>query len=154
MRHLSFGRRSHFVRAAHLSPILLQLHRIHSHNHTHTIATIIKTNKKTRETSSKLTNTNKTPFLCRRDCSLLHRSTHKQTNSFSSSSLQSKTKEASINNNNKVDNSIIKQTKKKQITIMRNKRKQDWARERAREENNAEIATETSTNKNNQQVFV
>lgn len=65
MRHLSFGR-SRAPCEPLISPILLQLHWIHSHTQPHTLLLILSTRKKKQIESSKtLTNTNKTPFLCR-----------------------------------------------------------------------------------------
>lgn len=64
MRHLSFGR-SRAPCEPLISPILLQLHWIHSHTQPHTLLLLLSTRKTKIESSKTLTNTNKTPFLCR-----------------------------------------------------------------------------------------
>lgn len=64
MRHLSFGP-SRAPCEPLISPILLQLHWIHSHTQPHTLLLLLSTRKTKIESSKTLTNTNKTPFLCR-----------------------------------------------------------------------------------------
>lgn len=126
----------------------------HRNTQAHTLLLLLKIERQ----AAKLTNTNKTPFLCRVVIVRPFFTTHTLTNTCKTNKqkihlilivifIHKRRKQNKAIINNKVDNSIIKN---KQITIMRNKRKQTLSE---RDEEKQPIKSKQQK-QNNQQVFV